>query len=178
MANANVVDSFSNLCNSYIDLADRFQQLDVEHMTLKSKVIPLLKALKNYQKAISTLQAEKQSLETKLDTSQAELNTSQAEYSLLLDKYESLKALEPLLDENMMALINSAEEQSVLVKETIDEMDVNRDPDLNEEEKSMLELFYADPEAFAATHADQPSIPNTFNPQAFNTSVTPDPALV
>lgn len=172
MANANVVDSFSNLCSSYIDLADRFQQLDVEHMTLKSKVIPLLKALKNYQKAIATLQAEKQSL-------QATLDTSQAEYSLLIEKYESLKALEPLLDEDMMALMQSAEEQSILVKETTAEMDANQDPDLSDEEKSMLDLFYADPEAFAAAHADQqPSIPNSFNPQDFNSSVAPDPALV
>ena len=171
MANANVVNSFSNLCSSYIDLADRFQQLDVEHMTLKSKVIPLLKALKNYQQALDTLQAEKQAL-------QATHDTSKAEYNLLIDQYEALKALEPLLDEDMMALMQSAEEQSLLVKETTTEMDANRDPDLSDEEKSMLDLFYADPEAFAATHADQPSIPNTFNPQAFNNTVTPDPALV
>ena len=167
----NIVDSFANLCDSYITLADRFQRLDVEHMTLKGKVVPVLKALKTYQQAIATLQAEKESL-------QQELATTQEECKTLVAKNDALKALEPLLSDEMAALLNSAEEQAALVNETMAEIDANNDPDLSEEEKSLLTVFYNDPERFASLYS-QPS--STNNGPSFTTgsvSSSPDPAFV
>ena len=167
----NIVDSFANLCDSYITLADRFQQLDVEHMTLKGKVVPLLKALKTYQQAIATLQSDKKALQQQLASTQEECKT-------LTAKNESLQALEPLLSAEMLALLSNAEEQAALVKETIEEMDDNNDPDLNTEEKNLLTVFYNDPERFAAIH-HQPSAhsESTVLPTGF-VAPSPDPAIV
>ena len=167
----NIVDSFANLCDSYITLADRFQQLDVDHMTLKGKVVPLLKTLQTYQQAIATLQAENKSLHQELSSSKEECKT-------LIAKNEALQSLEPLLSSEMTTLLTNAEEQAALVKETIDEMDANNDPDLSADEKSLLAVFYNDPERFAAVH-HQPSASSnvTALPTGF-VAPTPDPALV
>ena len=166
----NIVDSFANLCDSYITLADRFQQLDVDHMTLKSKVVPLLKALKTYQQAIATLQAENKSLQLALADTQEECKT-------LAVKNEALKALEPLLSAEMTALLTTAEEQAELVKETLDEIDTNNDPDLSEDEKNLLTVFYNDPERFAAPQNQPVSSTSTSFSTGF-VAPSPDPALV
>lgn len=167
----NIVDSFANLCDSYITLADRFQQLDVDHMTLKGKVVPLLKALKNYQQAIATLQSENRALKQELAGTQEECKT-------LAAKNDALKALEPLLSAEMASLLANASEQASLVQETMDEMDANKDPDLSEEEKDLLAVFYNDPQRFAAIH-HQPSL-DMSEPKILSDLVVPapDPALV
>lgn len=167
----NIVDSFANLCDSYITLADRFQQLDVEHMRLKGKVVPVLKALKTYQQAIAQLQSEKESL-------QQELATTQQECKTLAAKNDALKALEPLLSDKMVALLTTAEEQAALVQETMAEIDANNDPDLSEEEKSLLTVFYNDPERFSSLDS-QPTSTNNGTPLTTEVvAPSPDPALV
>ncbi|MEM9215081.1 MAG: hypothetical protein AAGD25_12130 [Cyanobacteria bacterium P01_F01_bin.150] len=167
----NIADSFANLCDSYITLADRFNQLDVEHMTLKEKVVPLLKTLKSYQQAIVTLQSEKQVLQQKLQGTQEECK-------VLAAKNDSLKVLEPLLKDEVITLLADATEQAALVKETISEMDSNHAPDLNEDEKSLLSIFYSDPERFSAIH-HQPSSPGSDSTFASKFAApSPDPALV
>ena len=167
----NIVDSFAHLCDSYITLADRFQQLDVEHMMLKGKVIPVLKALKSYQQAIAQLQAEKISL-------QQELADAKEECVTLAAKNDALKALEPLLSDEMAALLTSAEEQAALVNETMAEIDANNDPDLSEEEKSLLTVFYNDPERFASLYSQPSSANNGTSFSKGGIALPPDPALV
>ncbi|MEB3360363.1 MAG: hypothetical protein VKK04_26805 [Synechococcales bacterium] len=130
----NIADSFSRLCQSYVTLADRFQQLDVEHMTLKTKVIPLLKALKSYKRLIETLKQENQDLAAQLETMTA--------------KYDALKPFEDLLGSDLQALLSEAEEQVELVEQTLSEMENNNDPDLTEEDKALLRVFYEHPQEF------------------------------
>ncbi|NET51568.1 MAG: hypothetical protein F6K09_23510, partial [Merismopedia sp. SIO2A8] len=130
-----------NLCSSYINLADRFQQLDVEHMTLKGKVVPLLKSLKSYRQKVASLMHDKQEL-------QDELILAQENCKVLMAKNEALKPLEPLLGKDIAALLAEATEQSELVDETIAEIETNCDPDLSDEDKALLTEFYANPEEF------------------------------
>ena len=131
----NISNSFAKLCRSYVKLADRFQQLDVDYMTLKSKIVPVLKQLKAYQSTIETLKQEKQDL-------QVELNAITAQY-------EGLKVFEELLSPEMQSLIEEAQDQVDLVDETLVEMDQDDDPDLTDEDKTILQAFHDNPDAFA-----------------------------
>ncbi|MGK7890286.1 MAG: hypothetical protein AB4042_13205 [Leptolyngbyaceae cyanobacterium] len=139
---SNIVASFTKLCESYIDLADRFQRLDIEHMTLKEKLVPLLKTLRHYRRAIAKLQQEKQTLE-------AELHQAREACNILVAEKSALKALNPLLSDKATRLLTEAEEQMKLVNETIGEIERNDQPNLGIEDKALLAHFYADPEAFA-----------------------------
>jgi len=114
----------THLCHSYTQLAERFQKLDVEHMTLKSKMIPLLKALKAYRKTVEMLTEEKAMLEEKLQ-----------EISL---QYEALRPLESLLSPEIEAAFVEAEEQMSLIDLTLQEMHTDADPDLSDTDKQLL----------------------------------------
>ena len=127
--------SFAKLCRSYVKLADKFQQLDVDYMTLKSKIVPVLKQLKAYQTTIETLRQEKHDLKAELDTVTA--------------KYDELKVFEDLLSPEMQSLLEEAEGQIDLVDETLSEMDEDDDPDLTPDDKMLLQAFRENPEAFA-----------------------------
>lgn len=131
----NISNSFAKICRSYVKLADKFQQLDVEHMTLKSKIVPLLKQLKDYQHTIETLKQEKSDLKAEIDAITA--------------KYEELKPFEELLDPDVQALLEEAQDQVDLVDETLGEMEKDDDPDLSEDEKVILRAFHDNPEAFS-----------------------------
>jgi predicted nuclease with TOPRIM domain len=126
--------SFAKLCRSYVKLADKFQQLDVEYMTLKSKVVPVLKQLKSYQTTIEVLKQEKTDLKAELESVTA--------------KYDELKVFEELLSPDMKALLDEASEQVDLVDETLFEMEQDDDPDLSEADKMMLQAFRENPDAF------------------------------
>ncbi|MGF1497410.1 MAG: hypothetical protein ACFB8W_11380 [Elainellaceae cyanobacterium] len=141
----NIADSFSRLCQSYVTLADRFQQLDVEHMTLKAKVVPLLKALRSYQQVIETLKQENQDLTAQLETMSA--------------KYEALKPFEDLLGADLQSLLSEAEEQVELVEQTLSEMESNNDPDLTDEDKALLQTFYERPQEFEMMASEPSSYP-------------------
>ena len=132
---ANISNSFAKLCRSYVKLADRFQQLDVDYMTLKGKIVPVLKQLKAYQSTIETLKQEKHDLQAKLDAMTAE--------------YEGLKVFEELLSPEMQSLIEEAQDQVDLVDETLIEMDQDDDPDLTDEDKTILQAFQENPDAFS-----------------------------
>ncbi|NER00381.1 MAG: hypothetical protein F6K30_27405 [Cyanothece sp. SIO2G6] len=142
---SNIVASFTRLCESYIDLAERFQRLDIEHMTLKEKLVPLLKTLRSDRQEISRLQDEKQSLENELYKAREACN-------VLVAEKIALKALEPLLSEKVIRLLNEAGEQMELVNETINEIEANDQPNLGAEDKALLDHFYADPDAFTNAH--------------------------
>jgi predicted nucleic acid-binding Zn-ribbon protein len=129
-------DRYVRLCRAYVKLSDKFQKLDVEHMTLKSKVVPLLKALKAYKQLTQKLQQENHDLQT--------------EISSLEKKYEALKALEALVTPEMEAELAEAEEQMEIVEETIQEMEADSSPDLTPEDKELLSQYECAPEEFTA----------------------------
>ncbi|MEL6221082.1 MAG: hypothetical protein AAFR31_00405 [Cyanobacteria bacterium J06627_8] len=126
--------SFAKLCRSYVKLADKFQQLDIDYMKLKGKVVPVLKQLKTYQATIEALKQEKSDLKTELETMTA--------------KYDELKVFEELLSPDMKALLDEATEQVDLVDETLMEMEQDGDPDLSDTDKMLLQAFRDNPNEF------------------------------
>jgi chromosome segregation ATPase len=154
----NIADRYTRLCRAYVQLADRFQKLDVEYMTLKSKLLPLLKGLSTTKDTITTLKQEKANLE--------------AELKSVMAKYEALSHLEVLLKAESQAELAEAEEQLSLVEQTIQEMESESDPDLDEYDKGLLNDFLNDLGAFsfdwngsslpysnqAMSSSDQPSV--------------------
>ncbi len=133
---SDLAERYARLCRAYVQLADRFQKLDVEHMTLRSKVIPLLKSLKAHHDAVDQLKQEKETLEEELHAANL--------------KYEELKALEGLLHPDMQAALMEAEEQISLVETTVQEIDSDRDPDLSPDEKILLHEYNDHPDAFSS----------------------------
>lgn len=123
----NIADRYTRLCRAYIQLAERFQKLDVEHMALKGKLLPLLKVLGSSREAISTLKQEKANLDAELQSMTA--------------KFETLSELETLLKSEAQANLLEAEEQISLVEQTIQEMEAESDPDLDEHDKHLLDDF-------------------------------------
>lgn len=123
----NIAERYAHLGRSYILLADKFQKLDVEHMTLKKKVIPFLELLKTYKQTIEVLQQENKDLTEEL------AQTS--------DKYESLKSLELLLQPDVQATLAEAETLIALVNDTIQEMQQDSDPDLSTSDKLLLDEY-------------------------------------
>ncbi len=130
-----IAERITRLCHAYIKLSDKFQKLDIEYMTLRSKVVPLIKALKTYKQLLEQLNQEKQALEEKLQ-----------ETTL---KYEELKPLEIFLQLEFQAILTEAEEQVELVETTLYEMESDRDPDLSDIDKELLIQYQNDPEQFA-----------------------------
>lgn len=130
----NQAERYNRLCYSYIQLSEKFQKLDVDHMTLKSKLVPILKALRTYRQAIEQLSQEKSVLEEKLQT--------------LTSQYEALKPLEAFLQPEMQQILAEAEEQMNLVNTTLQEMETDTDPDLSDADKSLLSEYCSHPDEF------------------------------
>ncbi|MGB3615165.1 MAG: hypothetical protein WBA10_15335 [Elainellaceae cyanobacterium] len=128
-------ESFSRLCHSYLNLADRFQQLDVECMEFKARLVPLLHNLKAKDNKINDLTETNQRLTEQLEALGA--------------KYDQLKPLEAVMADDMQDLLKQAEEQANLVDETLAEMDSDSMPELAPQDKEILEQFYNHPEQFA-----------------------------
>ena len=136
-------ERYAQICRAFVKLADKFQQLDVEHMTLKTKVVPILKLLKKYQEATESLGQEKQALEEALQASTLQ--------------YERLKRFEVFLEPEFQALLQDAEAQLTLVDETLEEMADDRDPDLDALDKALLSEYQNQPDLFAdSTAIDAP----------------------
>ena len=127
-------DRYVQVCRAFVKLADKFQKLDVEHMTLKTKVVQILRLLKSYKELAEKLSQEKQGLEQELQ-------------SITL-KYEELKVFEVFLEPEFQALLNEAEEQLELVDETLKEIEDDRDPDLDDLDKELLAEYQTLPETF------------------------------
>lgn len=126
---SNIAERYIYLCRCYIELADKFQKLDVEHMTLKSKMIPILKTIKACKQTIEQLTQEKLELEQKLQSVTAQ--------------YKELKSFEVLLQPETQAVLAEAEEQMNLVQETLLEIDQDSDPGMSEADKLLLEEYYS-----------------------------------
>ena len=129
-----IAERYIHLCRSYIQLSDKFQKLDVEHTTLRRKIVPLLNNLKTYRQIVEKLEQEKLELEERLKT--------------LDERYEHLKQFELLAQPEIQAELSEAESQIALVEETIQEMEENSDPDLNETEKLLLNEYQNNPNEF------------------------------
>jgi predicted nuclease with TOPRIM domain len=123
----NLPERFARLCRGYTQLADRFHKLDVEHMTLRQKLVPLLMAFKSCKEMNESLHQEKMLLE--------------AELGSLRSQYERLKPLEILLEPDFQQALAEAEEQIDLVNQTFLEQDVETDPDLSSAEKALVEAY-------------------------------------
>ncbi len=170
-----MVERYTRLCRAYVSLAERFHQLDVDHMTLKGQVVPLLRALKAHQTKLRAVEAEKAALETALAQQQthhqAALDQKEAQHrqelqqltktyeeklQALSDHVAELQPLEQLLSAETHQELNAAEEQMDLVATTLQEIEQDSSPDLSDEEKALLAAYQADPDSFLVAAAEAP----------------------
>ncbi|QQE64944.1 hypothetical protein GFS31_16280 [Leptolyngbya sp. BL0902] len=150
------VERYTRLCRAYVQLSERFHQLDVEHMTLKGQVVPLLKALKMQQDRLRQIQADKEALQQALDQQSAqhrqEVQAIAQTYEERIDRLtrhiEELRSLDGLLSPEAAQELSEAESQMELVEATIQEMAEDDEPDLTEDEKTLLAAYRANPGAF------------------------------
>lgn len=130
---------YLRLCQSYVQLADKFTQLDVEQMTLREKLIPFLLAFKHYKELSEQLANENASL-------QAELNDLRQRYTQLNTADHQFA---PELTSELETALLEAEEQMALVEETIQEQDMDPDPTLFPVEKLLLDEYVTGTGEFA-----------------------------
>jgi chromosome segregation ATPase len=162
----NIAERYIRLSRAYVQLSDKFQQLDVDHMALRGQIAPLLKSLKAHKSAVERLQQEKGALEAELQTVTAECEqlrplavekaTWEATLQAVTAKYEVLRPLEALLSPDSEAVLAEAEAQLDLIDQTTAEMAMDADPDLNDEAKQLLADYAENPEAFMAADLGTP----------------------
>ncbi|MEO0458813.1 MAG: hypothetical protein AAF152_19840 [Cyanobacteria bacterium P01_A01_bin.114] len=157
------------LAEGYVNLSDKFHQLDVAHMTLKKKLVPVIKAIKDYQALTNQLKQDKAELEQTVQAltarqqrleeailiqkaNEAELSatvqtltdekaTLQASLTAVQTQYDALADLEALLQGEPQAMLTEAEQQMELVEETLQEMTLDSDPDLSEADKLLINSY-------------------------------------
>jgi chromosome segregation ATPase len=176
------VDRYTHLAKAYTQLADKFQKLDVDHMTLKEKVIPVLKMAKAYKRCVEQLQQEKAALLSQvqmLSNSQNELNEALKlaqirESRLMLEleglkteknnlaatlqntqaQYDAIAPLAALLEPDFQSVLAEAETQMELVEATLAEIETDGDPNLKPDEVKLLQDLHSDPGSFIASVTD------------------------
>ncbi|ABW33315.1 hypothetical protein [Acaryochloris marina] len=186
-------ERYNSLASSYIKLSDEFHQLDVAHMDLKQKLLPAIKAIKNYQSLTHQLQQDNTKLEQtiqtltdqqqRLEEDQRTLKAKEVEQSIIINaltdektnlqaaleefqaKYDALADFESLLQSGPQAVLAEAEQQMLLVEETLQEIALNSDPDLSENEQQLIEAYQDEDESlFISTEISKDSsslkIPN------------------
>ncbi|PSR19828.1 hypothetical protein C8255_00205 [filamentous cyanobacterium CCP3] len=159
-----MVERYTRLCRAYVSLSERFHQLDVDHMTLKGQVVPLLKALKDHQARLKAVEAKKAELQARFDQQAAQhrqelqqlTETYEERLRALSSHVDELQPLEQLLNGETHHELSVAEEQMELVETTFLEMEQDSSPDLSIEEKALLAAYQADPNAFLVAAADAP----------------------
>lgn len=179
-----MVERYTRLCRAYVTLAERFHQLDVDHMTLKGQMVPLLKALKAHQAKLKAVEAEKTELQvtlqqqvqiqTLLDQQEAQhrqelqqlTQTYESKLQALASHVAELQPLEQLLNTETNHELSVAEEQIELVETTLQEMEQDSSPDLSGEEKALLAAYQSDPQAFLVAAAPVGSAVETEEPVA------------
>ncbi len=175
-----MVERYTRLCRAYVQLSERFHQLDVEHMTLKGQMVPLLKALKAQQARMQNLQADNEALQQALEQQRAEhrqeMQTMTTAYEdrlqTLTHHVDELRPLETLLSSQAHQELAVAEEQMELVEATLQEMDEDSSPDLTEDEKVLLSAYRADPNTFLTA-----PVGSTLEPVAAETAAEPVPSM-
>ena len=168
-------ERYNSLASSYIKLSDEFHQLDVAHMDLKQKLLPAIKAIKNYQSLTHQLQQDNTKLEQtiqtltdqqqRLEEDQRTLKAKEVEQSIIINtltdektnlqaaleefqaKYDALADFESLLQSGPQAVLAEAEQQMALVEETLQEIALNSDPDLSENEQQLIEAYQDEDES-------------------------------
>ncbi|MFM7447088.1 MAG: hypothetical protein ACKO24_00640 [Leptolyngbyaceae cyanobacterium] len=147
----NLAERYVRLSRAYIKLADKFHKLDVEHMALRGKVVPLLRAVKAHRVTIDQLSEENLALKaqlTELAGTHQRIQILEAQLQSLTAQYHTLQPLEALLQSEVQETLTEAEQQIELVEATVDEMDNDRDPDLSEADKQLLQEYENDPSRF------------------------------
>jgi DNA repair exonuclease SbcCD ATPase subunit len=160
-----MVERYTRLCRAYVSLSERFHQLDVDHMTLKGQVVPLLKALKDHQAKLKAIETEKAEIQARLDQQTAQhrqelqqlTKTYEERLQTLSNHIDELQPLEQLLNGETNHELSIAEEQMELVETTFLEIEQDSSPDLSIEEKALLAAYQADPNAFLVAAADTPA---------------------
>lgn len=168
-------ERYNSLASSYIKLSDEFHQLDVAHMDLKQKLLPAIKAIKNYQSLTHQLQQDNTKLEQtiqtltdqqqRLEEDQRTLKAKEVEQSIIINmltdektnlqaaleefqtKYDALADFESLLQSGPQAVLTEAEQQMALVEETLQEIALNSDPDLSENKQQLIEAYQDEDES-------------------------------
>jgi chromosome segregation ATPase len=137
-------DRYKSIAEAYLKLSDRFNQLDVAHMSLRQKIVPMIKALKKYQALTTQLRQDKAELTQTIQALTNEKSSLQGTIAVLQNKIETLIDLEPLLQSETQDILTEAEQQVELIEETLQEIDINSDPDLNEADRQLLETYQND----------------------------------
>jgi DNA repair exonuclease SbcCD ATPase subunit len=153
-----MVERYTRLCRAYVNLSERFHQLDVDHMTLKGQMVPLLKALKAQQARLRAVEAEKALLQATLEQQETKhlqelqqlTKTYEDQLQSLANHVAELQPLEQLLSAETHQELALAEEQMDLVETTFQEMEEDSSPDLSPEEKALLAAYQAAPHDFIA----------------------------
>ena len=157
-----MVERYTRLCRAYVQLSERFHQLDVEHMKLKSQIIPLIKIAREYNSKLQAVEAEKISLHAALQRQteqyQQELQnltkTYEEKLQSLSQHIEELKPLETLLAPESYQQLSEVEEQIELDEATFQEMDEDSSPDLSADEKALLTAYQQHPQDFLPTQEE------------------------
>lgn len=152
-----MVERYTRLCRSYVRLSERFQELDVAHMTLKKQAVSLLAAYQQEQARHRQQREENQFLTKALEASKAEhdatiqdlIHTYEARIQTLTTELDALLPLQQVVfSEEAQAALREAESQEELLEETFQEIDADDAPDLTSEEKALLAEFRANPSLF------------------------------
>ncbi|MBE9029600.1 hypothetical protein IQ266_07640 [filamentous cyanobacterium LEGE 11480] len=171
-----LADRYKSLSEAYLKLADQFQQLDVTHMTLKQKVIPVIKSLKQHQVLTAQLKQDKVSLSQTVQALTEEKQVLQSTIETLQAKYEAFAELEGLLQSDSHDRLSEAEQQMVLVEETLQEMAIDQDPDLSDHDKQLLASIQTDTQTCRAIDVPEavanPVIPRVTAPPTVVQRVT------
>lgn len=164
-----IAERYNSLAGAYVKLSDKFLQLDVAHMNLKQKLLPAIKAIKNYRSLTNQLQQDKVELELRnqtlterqlsLEENQLALQAKEVELTKKITalmaentalqatlqdfqtKYDTLAEFETLLKSDPQAILVEAEQQMELVEETLQEIALNSDPDLSKDEQQLIEAY-------------------------------------
>ncbi len=125
----NLSQRYLRLCQAYSQLAERYTKLDIDHMTLRERLVPFLMAFKYYKQMAEQLSAEKLAM-------QQELNELRDRYQLLASQTGEVP-----VNTELLAALADAEGQMTLIEETLREQDTDLDPNLLPIEKQLLEEY-------------------------------------
>jgi DNA repair exonuclease SbcCD ATPase subunit len=151
-----LVERYIRLCKAYTELAGHFNQLDVQHMQLKEKVVLALKALEKSQNHLKVLKEERKALqyvqnqreEEHRQQVQALTQAYEEKIKSLTDQMNHLKPLESLISGEAYESLTEAENQAELIETTFSEMEEDSSPDLSEDDKALLDYYLTTPSEF------------------------------
>lgn len=151
-----MVERYTRLSRAYVNLSERFHQLDVEHMKLKGSMVPLIKAAKAYRKRTTELERANLELQrtlTDLDSRhqgalQNLVVTYEEQLESLRAQLEQLRGLEWFTTEEAQQELVEAERQIDLDEETFREIEQDAYPDLSDADKALLIEYHANPSQF------------------------------